>query len=254
MSTITLKNEQWAKIVKFLRELPGIYVGQEEQCRRFIEGVLWIARSGAQWRLLPEKYGHWNSVYKRFARWSDKEVWHKLHQHFVTDPDMEHLILDSTIVRAHPCAAGARKESGGQAEQALGRSKGGFSSKIHVSVDGLGNPLRFILTAGQRNDITEAEALVVDLDFKRLIADKAYDADEFIRLIIEQYEAEVVIPPRGNRLKLREYDTHIYKERHLVECFINKIKHYRRIFSRFEKLASRYFSFLSFVGTLIWLR
>ena len=146
------------------------------------------------------------------------------------------------------------KKKGGQAEQALGRSKGGFSTKIHVSVDALGNPLRFILTAGQRNDITQAEALILDLDFERLIADKAYDADDFIKLIIEQYEAEAVIPPRAKRKELRDYDTYLYQERHLVECFINKIKHYRRIFTRFEKLANRYFSFLSFIGALIWLR
>ena len=254
MSTELLKNEQWNKIVEFLRDCPHVYVGQEAQCRRFIEGVLWIGRSGSQWRLLPEKYGNWNSVYKRFARWADQDIWHQMHQSFIDDPDMEHLILDSTVVRAHPCAAGALKKDGGQAEQALGRSRGGFSTKIHVSVDGLGNPLRFVLTAGQRNDITQAEALVADLDFKRLIADKGYDADEFIKLIIEEYEAEAVIPPRSNRKQLREYDVHLYKERHLVECFINKIKHYRRIFSRFEKLANRYFSFLSFIGTLIWLR
>ena len=254
MSTITIKDEQWTEMFKFLQACPGVYAGQEEQCRLFIEGVHWIARSGSQWRLLPEKYGYWNSIYKRFARWDDKEIWDKMHQFFADDPDMEHLILDSTIVRAHPCAAGASKKNGGQAEQALGRSKGGFSTKIHVSVDALGNPLRFILTAGQRNDITQAQALIVDLDFKRLIADKGYDADDFIKLIIEQYEAEVVIPPRAKRQVLRDYDAHFYKERHLVECFINKIKHYRRIFSRFEKLASRYLSFLSFVGTLIWLR
>lgn len=118
----------------------------------------------------------------------------------------------------------------------------------------MGNPIRFILTAGQRHDITQAEALVLDLDFERLIADKAYDANEFIDLIIEQYEAEAVIPPKSRRTELRKYDKRLYKERHLVECFINKINHFRRIFSRFEKLASRYLSFLSFVGALIWLR
>ena len=254
MSTLSIKDEQWTKIVKFLQACPQVYVGQEQQCRRFIEGVLWIARSGSQWRLLPDQYGHWNSVYKRFARWADKGIWHKMHQYFADDPDMEHLILDSTIVRAHPCAAGAQKKNGGQAAQALGRSVGGFSTKIHVCVDALGNPLRFILTAGQRNDITQAEALIIDLDFERLIADKGYDADDFIRLIIEAYEAEAVIPPRTKRKHLRQYDAHIYKERHLVECFINKIKHFRRVFSRFEKLANRFHSFLSFVATLIWLR
>jgi transposase len=135
----------------------------------------------------------------------------------------------------------------------LGRSRGGFSTKIHVGVDALGNPLRFILTPGQRHDSTQAEALMNGYDYERVLADKSYDADEILQLIAEQ-GAEAVIPPRANRQEQREYDKHCYKERHLVECFINKIKHYRRIFSRFEKLAKRYLGFLSFAGALIWLR
>jgi len=122
-----------------------------------------------------------------------------------------------------------------------------------VNVDALGNPLRHLLTAGQRHDITQAEALIADYEFERIIADKSYDSDDFLQ-VVARIEAEAVIPPRSNRKESRTYDKHLYKERHLVECYFNKIKHYRRIFSRFEKLDKRYLGFLCFVGVLIWLR
>lgn len=111
MSTMKLKDDQWLKIYHFLRCDPRAYAGQEEECRRFVEGVHWVMRSGAQWRLLPQEYGNWNSVYKRFARWCDHGVWDRMHAHFADDPDMEWLSMDSTVVRAHPCAAGAGKKT-----------------------------------------------------------------------------------------------------------------------------------------------
>ena len=141
----------------------------------------------------------------------------------------------------------------GQSNQALGRSRGGFSTKIHIVVDGLGNPLRFLLTGGQCHDITQVCDLIDGFAPDYLIADRGYDADAFLEFLANQ-GTEAVIPSRKNRKTAREYDQHLYKERHLVECFINKIKYYRRIFSRFDKLASRFLGFVSLAASLIWLR
>ena len=159
-------------------------------------------------------------------------------------------MIDTTVVRAHPCAAGTREP---EEDPALGRSKGGFSTKIHVLVDALGNPLDFILTAGQVADVTQASALLAGVSADYAIMDKAYDADEVLDQI-EQQSMIAVIPPKANRKVQRDYDRHLYKERHLVECCINKLKHYRHIFSRFDKTARNYMSFIRFAAALIWLR
>ena len=111
MSKVILRDDQWDKIVGFLRDHPRVYVGQEEACRRFVEATLWMLRSGAQWRLLPDENGKWNSVYKRFARWCNHGVFDEMFDYFSDDADMESVMPDSTIVRAHPCAAGAAKKT-----------------------------------------------------------------------------------------------------------------------------------------------
>src|SRR5829696_5385431 len=112
MTDVRLSDDQWTKIRDCLRADPNVYVGNEAECRRFVEAVKWMSRSGAQWRLLPAEYGNWNSVYKRFVRWCEAGVWERMLTHFAHQPDMENGMIDSTIVRAHPCAAGAQKKRG----------------------------------------------------------------------------------------------------------------------------------------------
>ena len=122
-----------------------------------------------------------------------------------------------------------------------------------MSVDGLGNPVRFILTAGNVNDIVQAEELIRGLSFDKLLADKGYDSDRF-RASIAQVGAEAVIPSTRSRSQVIPYDKYVYRDRNLVERFFNKIKHFRRIATRYEKTALSFASMLFLVGAVIWLR
>jgi transposase len=128
-----------------------------------------------------------------------------------------------------------------------------LTTKIHVVVDGLGNPLRVHLTGGNVNDIVPACDLITGLEADMTIADKAYDADKFLTLAIEQ-GSQPVVPPRSNRLEQRWFDRHLYKERHLVECFFAKIKSFRRISTRYDKLAVTFRAAVIIVACMVWLQ
>jgi transposase len=217
--------------------------------RLFVNAVLWIAKTGAPWRDLPNRFGRWNSVFQRFNRWCKAGVWQTILEQ-LQDPDLEVLLLDSTIIRAHQHAAGAE---GSTAEaEALGRSRGGFSTKIHVACDGLGKPVKLILTPGQDHDVTQGPALIAESDAAKMIADKAYDSDEFIETI-ESKPAEAVIPPRRNRTEERHYDKQEYKKRNVVERFINTIKQCRRVATRYEKTARNFLAFVQFASIFVLL-
>ena len=117
----------------------------------------------------------------------------------------------------------------------------------------MGYPLQFILTPGQASDIGQAEALVTSIPLKRLMADKGYDSKAFVEYL-EKQGIEALIPSKSNALEPRKCDWVAYKERHLIECFFGKMKHYRRVFSRFEKKAQNFLGFIAFVAVLIWTR
>ena len=177
--------------------------------------------------------------------------WNSILFYFSQDCDVESIMIDGSVVRAHACASGYKKDS--QETQALGRSKGGFTTKIHACVDALGNPLRFILTPGQSSEIKQASKLIEGIRGRNVLGDKAYDCDEFIQKIKSQ-NCVPVIPSRENRKIKRAIDYTLYKERHLIEGFFSKVKQFRRVFSRFDKMAVAYMGFLAFAATIITLR
>jgi transposase len=127
-----------------------------------------------------------------------------------------------------------------------------LSTKIHTAVDALGNPLRWILTGGEVADITQAHALIKGFDAKVVVGDKGYDADALVALI-NAAGAQAVIPPRRNRTEQRVYDRHLYKDRNLVERFFARLKQFRRIATRYEKLARNFTSMLNLTCAYIWL-
>jgi len=227
----------WEKIYTFLRMTPTIHVENERKTRAFAEDVYFIMHTGAQGRELPRYYGKWRSIHKRFEQWSHKDLRNQILIYFTKGCDGESVMIDSTIIRAHLCAAGYKK--GQHVRECLGWSKGGFTTKIHMVVDALGQALRFSFPPGQSHDITHTPSLLQGFEHANVIADKAYDANALIDQIQSQNYVPV-IPSRSNRKAPRDYDEHLYKERHLVKCFFNKIKQFRRIFSRFDKKASSF--------------
>jgi len=251
MIRLMLSDEQWARISGLLPGKPTDRGGRAADNRLFVEAILYMARVGCPWRDLPEYFGNWHSIYVRFSRWEASGVWARVAEAFQGDADLSKLFMDSTIVRAHQHAAGAIKSSG---DQAIGRSRGGLSTKIHACVDAKGNPVELLLTGGQVNDITQGPALVdacATEVTEAIVADKGYDSNAFVE-IIEAAGAQAVIPPRSNRLTPRTYDRELYKARNLVERFFNKLKQFRRISTRYDKLAHRFHAFLDLVCAYLW--
>jgi len=127
-----------------------------------------------------------------------------------------------------------------------------LTTKLHVAVDAFGKPLRVILSAGQIADIEQAAPLIKDQPVAYIVADKGYDSDAFVDMITAQ-GGQAVIPPRSNRLNPRTFDRHLYRNRNLIERFFARIKQFRRIATRYDKLAKSFLSFVHLACTFVWL-
>ncbi len=215
--------------------------------------MLWIARAGCPWRDLPTWFGPWQNAYASFRRWSQNGLWEYVLAYLGSlQGDHAYLMIDSTSSRVHQHAAGP---GGGQQAQAMGRSKAGLSTKAHFACDALGYPLGFILTGANVADCDQCKPLLESYlrPGAAAIMDKGYDSDA-IRAGVKQRGGNAVIAVHPNRSQKPEFDEHIYCDRHRIENLFAKLKHYRRIATRYEKLLHAYAAMLALVCIIIWIK
>ncbi len=152
-----IKEVFWSSILLFLKSQKGIHTNDEVKLRLFIEAVFYVLRTGCQWRMLPFYYGKCRSIHKRFKDWCDKGIFSRLFKS-VQSPDLQEVMLDSTIARTHACATGYDKDN----SQAIGRSVGGVTTKIHAMTDALGNPMEILLSEGKTHGFCRKQLGVCD--------------------------------------------------------------------------------------------
>jgi transposase len=230
-----------------------------------LNGILWILATGAPWRDLPERYGPWSTVANRFYAWQHSGLWDQLltdlqqAAHERGELDWSLHFVDGTMIRAHQHAAGARKGGG---DQALGRSRGGFSTKLHLRAEGQGKPMLFRLTAGQRHEQTMFEPLMEAGHIKgrgrprhhpkRVVGDKGYSSRR-IRRYLRRKGIGGVIPHKRNERRHGRFDREAYRERNRVKRLINRLKQFRRVATRYEKRAVNYLAMVVIAAILLWL-
>lgn len=228
MDRDVLTDAQWARIEPHClgkRTDPG---RSGRHNRLFMEAVLWIARTGSPWRDLPERFGNWSTAFRRFRDWREADVFQGIFHALPDEPDLEHAMVEATIVKIHRHGQGAKR---GTQSQAIGRSKGGTTTKILALTDALGNLVRFHLMPGHRFDTVGVPPLIDGVAFDGLIADNAFDSNTIIADLDER-GAAVIISQHRPRIGVRKVDPVIYAWRHLIENFFCKLKEFKRIAMR----------------------
>ncbi|TCB70988.1 IS5 family transposase [Acinetobacter sp. ANC 4216] len=246
MPRTMLNDQHWSKMKSILLNF-RIYLKQN--LRLFFEAILYRIRTGCPWRDLPEYFGNSNSIFKKFSRWSKKSKLLKIFELMSNSADLEWVFIDATFARAHQHATGIQ-------DQSISKSIGGNSSKIHLAVDAHGNPIKFIVSDGTKHDVKIAPNLVDSLDLESteiLCADKGYDSEKLREKIIET-DTKANIPRKSNTKSDNDHmDWHLYKIRHLVENAFCRLKHFRGIATRYDKLKQNYESSVALACIFIWL-
>lgn len=218
MPRLMLTDKLWLKLKSILLE-DRVYNKLEH--RQTMEGILYRLRVGCPWRDLPECFGLWNTIYRRFLLWSKKGILIRLFKSLSANSDTEWEFIDGSYVKAHQHSTGAAS----QQEQAIALSRGGNTSKIHLAVDSYGLLIE-LLPQG---------------DF--VIADKGYNS-EVIRNKVRE---------RNSKTGNGDIDWCLYKYRHLVENAFARLKHFRAIATRYDKLKLQFESMLALACAMIWL-
>lgn len=212
-----------------------------------LNAILWILKSGARWRDLPSRYGNWNSIYHIFRKWTEQGIFEKILQIVNQNAEKCKLLeIDSTFCKVHQSACSALKN------QSIGISRGGKTTKIHVLVNEKFQLVKVMLTGGQVHDSECALDLFSNINIagKTILADRAYSSEK-IRNYIENHGATVCIPDKSNFKITHFFDYQLYKRRNIVERFFQRIKNYRHIAFRFDKLADCFLSFVLLAASVI---
>jgi len=248
MPRLMLTDERWQKLSRLMYQSGRIYNKPEH--RMTLEGILYRMRTGCPWRDLPREFGHWSSVFRRFNLWSKKGILEMLFKALSRGTDTQWLFIDGSIVKAHQHSTGAVSDE----SESIGKSRGGNSTKIHLAVGSYGLPVHAQLSGGQVNDVVYAQSLIDGApNAEYVIADKGYDS-EALRQEVERHDVMPVIPRRQNsRTGNQDMDWCLYCYRHLVENAFARIKHFRAIATRYDKLERNYYSMLMLAFTMMWL-
>jgi transposase len=218
--------------------------------RRVLKGIFWVSRPGAPWRDLPQAFGPYTTCYNRFVRWRRAGVWGRIENALASARDAAVQMIDTSIVRVHEPAARFPRDWG----RSTGRPRGGLTSKNHAVGDTNGPPVRLWLTADGSHDNRVAGELVSRLKSgAMLLADRGYDA-AWIRAYAAAKGAWANIPPRCDRKEPICFRPYHYRARNLVERFFNKIRHYRRVATRYDRLAVNDLAFIRLASIEVWLR
>ena len=247
MPRLHLNDSLWSRFKAVLFN-SGVY--NTEDLLMTIEGILYKLRTGIPWRDLPAEFGNWSTVFKRFNEWSKKGKLKIIFKKLSKDSDSEWTFVDGTIVKAHQHSSGAVRGE----ETAIGKSVAGNSTKIHLACDAYGLPIELEITGGQVHEVKIAPHLIDNIpNLENFIADKGFDSEELRKKITEIGAVSNIPRRKGNKKDNSDMDWYLYKLRHLVENIFARLKHFRSIATRFDKLKRNYEGMVYLGCSLMWL-